>query len=171
MEIDRELLTGNINLTLEVYGTPEECDHPVHFKVTLTPERIAQIRQMAAIVKEHKSIDGLNLWSVKAWDYTGDWLNGTWDADDGELALDETEPERMECDAIVVSDDDCHWEAYVNNCDIQCETEYMNISDLEATSAGCACDNTPKPKHCPNHGKVRYTIEGGERDERLRTTD
>jgi hypothetical protein len=29
---------------------------------------IAQIRQMAAIVKEHKSIDGLNLWSVKAWD-------------------------------------------------------------------------------------------------------
>jgi hypothetical protein len=93
-----------------------------------------------------KSIDGLNLWSVKAWDYTGDWLNGTWDSDDGELALDETEPERMECDAIVVSDDDCHWEAYVNNCDIHCETEYVNISDLEATSVGCACDNTPNPK-------------------------
>ena len=111
MEINRELLTGNINLTLEVYGTPEECDHPVRFKVTLTPERIAQIRQMAAIVKQHKSIGGLNLWSVKAWDCTGDWLNGTWDTDDGELALDETEPERMECDAIVVSDDDCHWEA------------------------------------------------------------
>ena len=52
MEISRELLTGNINLTLDVYGTPEECDHPVRFKVALTPERIAQIRQMAAIVKE-----------------------------------------------------------------------------------------------------------------------
>jgi hypothetical protein len=25
MEINRELLTGNINLTLDVYGTPEEC--------------------------------------------------------------------------------------------------------------------------------------------------
>jgi hypothetical protein len=37
MEINRELLTGNINLTLDVYGTPEECDHPVRFKVTLTP--------------------------------------------------------------------------------------------------------------------------------------
>ena len=85
MEINRELLTGNINLTLDVYGTPEECDHPVRFKVTLTPERIAQIHQMAAIVKEHKSIDGLNLWCVKAWDYTGDWLNGTWDTDDGEI--------------------------------------------------------------------------------------
>jgi hypothetical protein len=60
MEINRELLTGNINLTLDVYGTPEECDHPVRFKVTLTPQRIAQIRQIAAIVKEHKSIEGLN---------------------------------------------------------------------------------------------------------------
>ena len=60
---------------------------------------------------------------------------------------------------------------YVNNCDIQCETEYVSISDLETTSAGCACDNTPHPKHCPDHGEVRYTTEGGERDERLRTTD
>jgi hypothetical protein len=52
MEINRELLTGNINITLDVYGMPEECDHPVRFKLTLTPERITQIRQMASIVKE-----------------------------------------------------------------------------------------------------------------------
>ena len=143
--IDKELLTGNVNLKLEVYGTPEECDHPVRFKVTITPERAAQIRRMAAIVREHQH-DGLELWSIRAWDAFGDWLNGTWDTDDGELALDEANPERMECNAIEVSDDNFHYIAYVKNCDILCETDYVKISDL-------------------------HTTEGGDRDERLRVTD
>lgn len=168
MEITRELLTGNIALTLEVYGTPEECDHPLRFKVCITPERLTQIRKMAAIVREHRGINDLHLWSIRAWDYFGDWLNGTWDTDDGELQLDENEPERMECCAIVVSDDDVHWEALVKNCDIQCETEYVMLADLEGR---CTCNDTPKPWRCPVHGEAAYTSQGGERDERLRTTD
>ncbi len=157
MEITRELLTDNITLILEVYGSPEECDHPERFKVTLTPIRIAQIRQMAAIVREHKSVDGLNLWSIKAWDYYGDWLNGTWDTDDGELQLDEDNPERMECCAIHVSDDDFGYEAYVKNTDIHCETDSVMLSELDGANE--------------QPDQSRYTTEGGERDERLRTTD
>jgi hypothetical protein len=130
MKITRELLTGNVTLTLEVFGSPEECDYPVRYKVTLTPKRMAQIRQMAEIVREHKSVDGLHLWSIKAWDYYGDWLNGTWDTDDGELKLDEDNPEHMECCAIVVSDDDLHFEALVKNCDIRYGTEYVNLAEL-----------------------------------------
>lgn len=96
--------------------------------------------------------------------YYGDWLNGTWDTNDGELQLDEDEPERMECDAIVVTDDDLHWEALVKNCDIQCETEYVNIADL---IGACTCNNTPKPWRCPLHGE-NGTSQGGNPDERLR---
>jgi hypothetical protein len=159
--IERELLTGNINLTLKVYGTPEECDHPVRFKITLKPERLAQIRRMAAIVKEHRSIDGLHLSSVKGWDYYGDWLNGAWDTDDGELTLDENEPERMECCAIVVSDDDLYFEGIVKHTDIRCETDLVFLSQLNAEN-GIGVEP-------PTQG--RYTTEGGNRDERLRTTD
>jgi hypothetical protein len=36
--------------SVEAYGTPEECDHPVRFKVTITSERADQIRRIAEIV-------------------------------------------------------------------------------------------------------------------------
>jgi hypothetical protein len=168
MDITRELLTGNIHLTLEVYATPGESDHPARFKITITPQRLAQIRQMAVIVREHKH-DGLNIWSLRAWDYSGDWLAYAEDDDGNEI---EGEPERMECCAIVVSDEDFYYEASVKNCDIHCETEYLQLSALsDSESNGCTCDHTPKPYRCPLHGEISYVSEDGNRDERLRTTD
>jgi hypothetical protein len=86
MEITRELLTGNIHLTLEVYATPGEADHPARFKVTITPPRAAQIRQMAAIIRDSKD-KGLDIWSLHAWDYSGDWLAC---AEDDEVRLTTT---------------------------------------------------------------------------------
>ena len=131
MESTRELLSGNVTLTLEVYGSPKECGHPERFKVTLSPKRITQIQQMAQIVSQHRSVDGLNLWSVKAWDNYGDYLNGTED-DHGELQLDELNPERMECNAIVVSDDAVHWEAIIKHTDVRCQTELVILTRLTA---------------------------------------
>jgi len=165
MDITRELLTGNIHLTLEVYATPGESDHPARFKVTITPQRAAQIRQMAAIIRECNG-NGLYIWSLRAWDYSGDWLACAEDDDGNEI---EGEPERMECCAIVVSDDDFYYEASVKNCDIHCETECLQLSALsDCDSNGCTCDHTSKPYRCPLHGEISYVSEGGKRNERLR---
>lgn len=135
MEITHELLTGNVNLTLEVYVTPEECDHPERFKVTITPTRAAQIRQMAAIVREHAH-DGLELWSIRGWDYSGDWLNAKGYDDDGEPILDELTPERMDCCRIEVDETHFWFEALVKNCDISCETEWVRIAELPGNVEG-----------------------------------
>jgi hypothetical protein len=148
MEITRELLTGNIHLTLEVYATPGEADHPARFKVTITPPRAAQIRQMAAIIRDSQD-KGLDIWSLRAWDYSGDWLAGA--EDDGGHEIDGA-PERMECCAIVVSADDCYFEAAVKHCDIHCQTELIALQDLaEAVSA-------PKPE--PRYGCPRGHTAG-----------
>ena len=168
MEVIRELLTGNIHLTLEVYATPGEFDHPARCKVTITAQRAAQIRQMAAIIRQSKD-HGLDIRSIRAWDYSGDWLAYAEDDDGNEI---EGEPERMECCAIVVSDDDFYYEALVKNCHIHCETEYLQLSALsDSDRKGCTCDHTPKPYRCPLHGEISYVCEGGNRDERLRSTD
>jgi hypothetical protein len=148
MEITRELLTGNIHLTLEVYATPGEADHPARFQVIITPQRAAQIRQMAAIIRKGKD-HGLDLWSLRAWDYSGDWLAWVEDDDGNEI---EGAPERMECCAIVVSADDCYFEAAVKHCDIHCEAALIALKDLsEAVSA---------PKLEPRYGCPRGHTEG-----------
>jgi hypothetical protein len=63
----------------------------------------------------------------------------------------------------VVSDDDFHYMAYVKNCDILCETEYVKIADLPGS------ENNASKRTSADTG--RYTTEGGDRDESLRTTD
>jgi hypothetical protein len=112
--------------SVEAYGTPSEADHPVRLKVTITPERADQIRRMAEIVKQHKR-DGLDIWSIRAWDYTPDWLKYAENAEGNEI---DGEPERMDCCAIMVSDDDFFYQANVKNCDIECQSELINIKDL-----------------------------------------
>lgn len=125
-----ERIGENISLTLEVSGLPELSKHPIRFKVILTPKRVSEIREMAEIVVKHKYPHPLSFWAIKAWDADGDWLHGVADTEEGQVTLDVSDPEFMECCAIVVSDHDFHYEALVKNCDIQCETEFVRISDL-----------------------------------------
>ena len=120
-----ERIGENISLTLEVSGLPELSQHPIRFKAILTTKRVSEIREVAEIVVRHKYPHPLSF----AWDADGDWLHGVADTEEGQVTLDESDPEFMECCAIVVSDHDFHYEALVKKLRYR-ETEFVRISDL-----------------------------------------
>jgi hypothetical protein len=64
---------SNKDFCLKVSPQNSERDYPIRCKVTITPERAQQIRDMAELVKAGKH---LGVWSVRVDDNSPIWLDG-----------------------------------------------------------------------------------------------
>ena len=139
--------------------------------VDIDEKRANQIRQMAAILREHKG-GPLQLYTITAWDCSGDWFKPCPDesnenriacaeCDNGYMELMPAEGlgyphlqcskcgvsiehERMECEEIVVTDDDFYYRALVKHCDDWCESERIEFHELPGANvcAVCGVDET-----------------------------
>jgi hypothetical protein len=110
------------------------------------------MKQVVAAKKVHRSA-----YRLEAFDYTAEFYDdedlGDQDLDDliGAAAVKEIDqgsgavipkrPEglesaRMECNSVVVGDDDVHWSAYRKNGDFLFTTSYVTRAELEAIAKG-----------------------------------
>ena len=115
MEITRELPNNDVNLALKVDCITEQHGCPFSFHITLTEEHIAQIRLIAEMVKRHKFT------SISTCDNEGTWTNNY-------------EIENPTNTTMVISKDDVHWEGFISDGKTFCETEYVDISNLDSAT-------------------------------------
>ena len=98
-----------MNLKLEVYCANELFDEaPTKFTVEIDDVLKNRIRNLQAAVKR------LGVYEVKDFDYNGEWL--AYDPDEDDVDPEDDLSCRTECNMLVVTDKDFHWEAVTKHC-------------------------------------------------------
>lgn len=116
---------GTIDLALHVYCENEEADLPEIVKVSLTPERIKEIRDLAGLVRLYKHLDMV---SVRLLDLSTQWYQVQYEEDNDNF-ISTGNPVPMEWSVIVIDDSQFWYEAQTKGGN-DLDSEIMQISSL-----------------------------------------
>lgn len=116
---------GSKRFVLSVACTNDLVDAPGHFVIDITPRYartlLARLRMVRRMQQKNRS-----LYKLHWWDYSGDYFAG--DPDDRDA---DAEPQSMECNQMVISDD-IIWKAIVKHTDVYASTDALTEKDLRA---------------------------------------
>ena len=105
---------------------PELCldDEPEGIRVVVTDELAEQIRQLAKIVKDNQ------LYKVEQFHNWPEWLKESPEGHDDPGSISESDC-RLECVTLNVGDDGFWYEAAVKHTDIELQSEWIPLTNLD----------------------------------------